>query len=132
MSTGRFEDRTVFVTGDGSGLGRATARLFAAEGARIYGVDVGAEGLRETIAGIGSAGGRAEGATCDVADGAAVRAAVGKAVADFGGIDVLVNAAGVGRSLRFEEIEDAEWQRVLSVNLTGPFNTTKAALPHLL
>jgi len=132
MSTGRFEDRTVFVTGAGSGLGRATARLFAAEGARVFGVDVGAEGLGETIAGVRAAGGRAESATCDVADSTAVRAAVAKAVAAFGGIDVLVNAAGVGRSARIEEIDDAEWQRVLSVNLTGPFNTTKAALPHLL
>ena len=132
MSTGRFEDRTVFVTGAGSGLGRATARLFAAEGARVFGVDVGADGLGETIASIRAAGGRADGATCDVADGAAVRAAVARAAAAFGGIDVLVNAAGVGRSARVEEIDDAEWQRVLSVNLTGPFNTTKAALPHLL
>jgi len=132
MSTGRFEDRTVFVTGAASGLGRATARPFAAEGARVFGLDVGADGLGETIAGIRTAGGRAEAATCDVADGAAVRAAVAQAVAAFGGLDVLVNAAGVGRSLRVEEIEDAEWQRVLSVNLTGPFNTTKAALPHLL
>ena len=122
----------MFVTGAGSGLGRATARLFAAEGARVFGVDVGAEGLGETIAGVRAAGGRAESATCDVADSTAVRAAVAKAVAAFGGIDVLVNAAGVGRSARIEEIDDAEWQRVLSVNLTGPFNTTKAALPHLL
>jgi NAD(P)-dependent dehydrogenase (short-subunit alcohol dehydrogenase family) len=70
--------------------------------------------------------------TCDVADAGAVRDAVERAVATFGGLDVLVNAAGVGRSARIEEIDEPEWQRVLAVNLTGPFNTTKAALPHLL
>jgi len=129
---GRFVDRTLFITGAGSGLGRATARLFAAEGARVFGVDVGADGLGETVASIRSAGRTADGATCDVADAAAVSAAVARAVDAFGGLDVLVNAAGVGRSARLEEIDEAEWQRVLAVNLTGPFNTTKAALPHLL
>ncbi len=129
MSTARFADRVVFVTGAGSGLGRATARLFAAEGARVFAVDVNAEGVAETIAAIGVAG---DGGVCDVSDAAAVAGAVARAVRAFGGLDVLVNAAGIGRGVRLEEIETEEWQRVLAVNLTGPFNTTKAAMPHLL
>src|SRR5437660_12065142 len=63
---------------------------------------------------------------------ASVRESVERAASVFGGLNVLVNAAGVGRSARLEEIDEEEWQRVLTVNLTGAFNTVKAALPHLL
>jgi len=132
MSTTRFTDRTVWITGAASGLGRATAQLFAAEGARVFAVDVNGDGVAETVAAIREAGGTADGAACDVADAAAVGAAIERAVARFGGLHVLVNAAGVGRSARLEEIDAAEWQRVLAVNLSGPFHTIKAALPHLL
>jgi meso-butanediol dehydrogenase/(S,S)-butanediol dehydrogenase/diacetyl reductase len=132
MSTARFTDRVVFVTGAASGLGRATAKLFASEGARVFAVDVNGDGVAETVLAIRTAGGTADGGVCDVGDAPAVDAAVARAVGAFGGLDVLVNAAGVGRSARLEEIDAAEWQRVLAVNLTGPFNTTKAAMPHLL
>jgi len=131
MST-RFDGRTVWITGAGSGLARATAKLFAAEGAHVFAVDVNAGGLDETIAAIRASGGTAEGEPCDVTDARTVRAAIAHAVERFGGINVLVNAAGVGRAARFEEIPEDEWQRVLAVNLTGAFNTMQAALPHLL
>jgi len=128
----RFLGRVLFITGAGSGLGRATARLFAAEGAKVFGVDVNGAGLAETVAAIRTAGGVADSTVCDVGSMAAVRAAVDAAVGAFGGVDILVNAAGIGRSARLEEIDEEEWQRVLTVNLTGAFNTVKAALPHLL
>jgi len=132
MSTARFSDRTVWITGAASGLGRATAQAFAAERAHVWAVDVNDAGLAETIETIRAAGGTADGGRCDVADAASVDAQIARAVARFGGIDVLVNVAGIGRFARFEEIDAAEWQRVLNVNLTGAFHTTKAALPHLL
>jgi meso-butanediol dehydrogenase / (S,S)-butanediol dehydrogenase / diacetyl reductase len=128
----RFGGKVAFVTGAGSGIGRATAALFAAEGARVYGVDVDRDGLATTLAAIREAGGAADGRHCDVADMAAVQAAVDAAVGAFGGIDVLCNVAGIGGFRRFEELTEDDWNRTLAVNLTGMFHTVRAALPHLL
>jgi len=132
MSRDRFAGRVVFVTGAGSGLGRATAKLFAAEGARVFAVDVDAKGIAETLASIREAAGDAEGGVCDVSSSAAVKSSIARAVERFGGLDVLANVAGIGRTIRFEEIAEDEWNRTLAVNLTGVFHTTQASLPHLL
>ncbi len=128
----RFAGRVAFVTGAGSGIGRATASLLAGEGARVFAVDVNRDGLSETVGSIRAAGGQADGTHCDVTDPASVQSAVERTVAAFGGLNVLVNVAGIGGFLRFEELELADWQRTLAVNMTGAFITTKAALPHLL
>ena len=72
------------------------------------------------------------GGVCDVTDLDSVEASVEYMVEAFGGLQLLVNVAGVGRAARFEEIDEREWERTLAVNLTGVFHTTKAALPHLL
>jgi len=130
--TARFTDRVVFVTGAASGMGRATARRFAAEGAKVFVVDISEPGLRETIDLILQAGGAVEGRACDVAAMEPVRAAVTSAVATFGALDILVNAAGVGRFARFEEIDETDFQRTIGVNLGGIFHTTSAAIPHLV
>jgi meso-butanediol dehydrogenase / (S,S)-butanediol dehydrogenase / diacetyl reductase len=128
----RFAGKTVFVTGAGSGIGRATAALFADEGARIYAVDVDRDGLQQALANIESAGGIAQGQPCDVADMPSVQAAVDAAVAAFGGLDVLCNVAGIGGFKRFEELSLDDWNRTFAVNVTGMFHTVRAALPHLL
>jgi meso-butanediol dehydrogenase / (S,S)-butanediol dehydrogenase / diacetyl reductase len=132
MQSARFTDRVVFLTGAGSGIGRAAASLFAAEGATVFAADVDGDGLQGTLAAIRQAGGAAEGAVCDVSRMASVQEAVEQALQRCGGLDVLVNAAGVGKTARLEEIDVAEWQRVIGVNLNGPFHTTKAALAPLL
>src|SRR5262245_5022882 len=132
MSNPRFQDKVVFITGAGSGIGRATAKRFAAEGARVFAVDVNPDGTAETIAQIRLAGGTADGGVCDVSSLAASAEAIDRAAQTFGGLDVLINAAGVGRFLRFEEIDEAEWQKTVGVNLGGCFHTIKAAVPHLL
>lgn len=128
----RFTDRVVYITGAGSGVGAATARRFASEGAKVFAVDVNETGVKGTIDAIRQSGGVADGGVCDVSRMDSVRQSIGAAVGRFGGLDVLVNAAGVGKSARFEEIDEAEWQRVIGVNLNGVFHTTKVAIEHLL
>lgn len=129
---GKFDGRVAFVTGAASGMGRATAELLAEEGASVLLADVNGTGAEEAAKDIEQRGGKARGLACDVSDAASVNRAVRECVQAFGHLDILVNAAGIGRAARFEEIEEDEWRRVLDVNLTGPFLTTKAALPHLL
>jgi meso-butanediol dehydrogenase/(S,S)-butanediol dehydrogenase/diacetyl reductase len=132
MGTQRFAGKVVFVTGAASGIGRATAELFADEGAKVYAVDVDRDGLSQTLAAIRDANGTAAGQHCDVADMASVQEAVDAGVAAFGGLDVLCNVAGIGGFKRFEELSLDDWNRTFAVNVTGMFHTVRAALPHLL
>ena len=111
--------RTVVVTGAGSGIGRATAIAFAANGARVAVLDRNAEGREQTAAEIVAAGGEAVAVECDVSDAASVAAAAGRSAAAFGDCDVLVNNAGVMRPGPLETLSADEWNGVLAVNLTG-------------
>ncbi|MCP2343023.1 SDR family NAD(P)-dependent oxidoreductase [Actinomadura rupiterrae] len=130
----RFEGRRVIVTGAGSGIGQATAHRLLAEGARVTGFDVNAEGLgatAERAAQDGTAD-RLTTAVVDISDEPAVRSGVAAAVADMGGLDVLVNAAGILRSAHTHETTLDFWNTVLKINLTGTFLVTREALPALL
>ncbi|MDE2977470.1 MAG: SDR family NAD(P)-dependent oxidoreductase, partial [Acidobacteriota bacterium] len=89
--------RTALITGCASGMGRATAKLFAAEGANVAATDINADGVRTTVAEIQAAGREATAWTLDVGDGDAIRRVVGEVAERYGGLDILVNNAGISR-----------------------------------
>lgn len=131
-SRNRFTDRVAAITGAASGIGHATALLFAGEGARIAVIDRNAAGAEEAAAAIRSAGGDAVAYACNVADSAQVRDTAGRIEGHFGRVDVLANIAGFGDTAGIEGIEtidDARWSLTLSVNLNGPFYLCRAFLP---
>jgi NAD(P)-dependent dehydrogenase (short-subunit alcohol dehydrogenase family) len=131
-STG-LANRSVIVTGAGSGIGRAAALRFAREGARVLAADLNAEAANSLVDEIKAAGGIAVSVTGDLADQSVVDQVVKTAVDAFGGIEVLVNNAGImDRMSACADVSDTEWERVIRVNLTAPFLLTRAVLPHML
>jgi 3-oxoacyl-[acyl-carrier protein] reductase len=121
--------KTAVVTGASSGIGKATAGRLLEEGVRVIAVSDRPEELQETARDLGSAG-QVLPVACDVADPASVRA-LAERVNDFGGLDILVNNAGVWNERGFEEIEYENWQRLLAVNLTGPFLCSQTLAPQM-
>ncbi len=131
-SVGRFDGRTVIVTGASSGIGRATAVRIAAEGGAVACLDVVEEKLKETVESIVASGGKAVAYRCDVSDESAVNETVGQAAAALGRVSVLCNVAGIGAFAHTADMPLDLWQRILAVNLTGTFLMTKAVLPPML
>lgn len=124
--------RVAVVTGAASGMGRATAHLFADEGASVAVCDRAAEGVTTVVDEIRAAGGTAHGVVVDVTDGDAVRDAVDEIVAALGPIDVLVNNAGVSIPAPIEgDAFEEQWATTLAVNLTAHTTWIRACLPHL-
>ncbi|MFD7135818.1 SDR family NAD(P)-dependent oxidoreductase [Streptomyces sp. NPDC059894] len=133
MDATGLSGRSVIVTGAASGIGRATALRFAAEAANVVVADLDADGVKSVVEAIEAAGGTAVGVTGDLSDSAVVDQVTAAAVDTFGGVDVLVNNAGVMDSMSATaDVTDAEWERVLRVNLTAPFLLTRSVLPHML
>ncbi|MFF2556048.1 SDR family NAD(P)-dependent oxidoreductase [Nocardia sp. NPDC058058] len=122
---GRFGGRVALVTGASSGLGQAVARALADGGAQVFGVGRDAARLSATL-------GEKAWLAADLTDPAACAEAVRACADHFGGIDILVNAAGAHTMRHTAEVTDEEWNRDLAVNLSAPFFLSRAALPHLL
>ena len=120
------------MTGAASGMGRATARLFADEGAHVAALDVNAEPLAQVVGEIEAAGYPVKGWVVDLSDGAAIARVIGEVAEHFGGIDILINNAGISRFAPIDsEDYEAAWDISLSVLLTAHTRTIRAALPYL-
>jgi len=128
---GRFAGQAVLVTGAARGIGRAAAERFASEGASVAVVDRDANEASTTAEALKARGAAAMAVAADVADPSAVRDAVDRSVRAFGGLDVLVNNAGIHFARAIDAYSDAEMDRILAVNLKGALHAIRAALPAL-
>jgi len=127
----KLEDKVAIVTGAASGLGKAIAARYAKEGAQVVVADLDGEGAERVAAALRAEGGRALAVAMDVTSEEAVDAGVARAVATFGGVDILVSNAGIQIVHPVEEFSYAEWKKMLAIHLDGAFLTTKACLPHM-
>ncbi|MCE3554403.1 SDR family oxidoreductase [Pseudonocardia sp. RS11V-5] len=123
-----LEGKRVFVTGSGAGIGKAIATLFTQRGARVVVSDINADAAKQTADEIGAVGV----ANCDVTDEAQVQAAVQQAVDLLGGLDVLVNNAGIEVSSPLLQQSTESFDKIYAVNVRGPFVAMKAAISHLI
>ncbi len=124
-----LQGRTAIVTGGGQGIGRAICGIFAEEGASVVVADIDESGAGETARQLTTAGASARAVRTDVSSGAEITALVDGVLADAGRVDILVNNAGLGLFRSVAECTEAEWDRVMDINLKGPFLLAKALLP---
>src|SRR5437762_3178764 len=120
--------KVALVTGGGNGIGAASCRALAKSGARVAVIDRDGEAAAKVASEIG---GGATGHALDVADGEAFRRLASEIAARAGGIDILVNSAGTITRQTIAEMPSADWDRIIAVNLRGPFNGTQALIPHM-
>ncbi|WP_029150342.1 SDR family NAD(P)-dependent oxidoreductase [Microbacterium indicum] len=123
--------RVVVVTGAGRGIGRTIAETFAAAGARVAALDIVEEGVLDLARSAKEKGYDVEGFSVDVTDGSSVRSTLARAAERFGGIDVVVNNAGINVEGRVADLDEGAWQRCFDVNVAGVFRVCQAAIPYV-
>lgn len=128
----RLEGKVAVVAGGANGIGRATSVLFAREGARVAVADRDADSGAACLSEIASADGDGFFVQTDVSSDAEVESLMDETVGRFGGLDILVNAAGIDIQGSVADTEPARWQRVLDVNLAGVYRTCRCAIPHMI
>ncbi len=124
-----LQDRTAIVTGGGQGIGRAICGIFAEEGASVVVADIDESNAQETARRLNRSGHRARAVRADVSVGTEINALVDGTLRDRGRVDILVNNAGLAVFRSVEACTEAEWDRVMAVNLKGPFLLAKAVMP---
>jgi 3-oxoacyl-[acyl-carrier protein] reductase len=127
-----LKNKVIVVTGGAQGIGLAIAERCAAQGAAVAVWDVRADAVAQALARLRASGARAAGCVVDVADGASVQAAVAATLEDLGRIDGLVNNAGVVADAQLIKMSEAQWDRVIDINLKGVFNCTRACVDTLI
>jgi len=127
----RYVDRRVLITGGGSGIGQACVLRILAEGGQVVAADISADGLSDTVAKAGEAAGRLSTVQMDISDEQSVRAGVAQALELLGGLDTLVNAAGILRSAHLAQTTLADFEQVIRINLVGTFLVTREAIAAL-
>lgn len=128
----RLEDKVSVITGAASGIGKATALVFAREGAKVMCADVNAEGAEAVARLIADTGGEAASVRVDVAQEAEVQEMISQTVARWGRLDVLYNNAGIGFGMPVTQVPESEWDRLMDINLKGVFLGCKHAIPEML
>lgn len=128
----KLEGKVAFITGFGSGLGQAIAVLFAKEGAAVAGTSTTEAKGRETVAMIEAAGQKTLFGPGDVSNSAQMKALIDEAVKQFGGLDIVVNSAGVRTNGSITEITEKQWDRTIDVNLKGVFVVSRLAIPEMI
>jgi len=128
----RLKDNVAIITGAGQGIGQATAVKFAKEGARVVVCDINDASVQTTVQLITASGGEAIGFVVDVTKKASIAKMVDGVMAQWGRIDTLVNNAGIVEDAQFKKMSDAQFDRVIDVNLKGVYNCTKAVVDIML